>query len=312
MDWLYNLIVSGSPINVYVQLFRTPFFDILFTFITSLGSAEFYLVTLPFFYWVANKSFGQRLAYLFLFSGFLNELLKNTFAIPRPFQIDESVVAVVDQEGYGLPSGHAQLATIYLGYIAAFWQPRYAWLVPTIATTVVAIMFSRIYLGVHFVLDVIVGLAIGLLTLWLWLRHAEAIIRWGRQLSVGVLTAAALLLPIALLFIVPPDAFGYPAEVGATVAGTLLGTNIGIYYEMRLVQFSVDGLWGKRLLRYILGLVLVVIVWAGLRTVFGLLDAGHGVSITLRFIRYALTAITLVWWAPAAFVKLGLAEKRDA
>lgn len=309
MDWLYNLIISGSPINIYVQTFRTPFLDILFTLITSMGSAEFYLVTLPFFYWVADKSFGRQLAYLFLLSGFLNELLKNTFAMPRPFQVDARVIAVVDQEGFGLPSGHSQLATIYLGYIAAFWHHRYSWLIPTVSVTIAAIIFSRIYLGVHFILDVIVGLAIGLLTLWLWVRYIETVILWGNQQSKSFLTAIALLLPMVILFIVPADALGYPAEVGATVAGVLLGTNIGLYYEAKLVQFSVDGSWGKRLLRYILGLVLVVIVWAGLRTIFGLVDAEHTISIILRFIRYALTALTLVWWAPAAFLRLGLAEK---
>ena len=311
MDWLYNLVTSGSPINIYVQSFRTPFLDTLFSLITSIGSAEFYLATLPFFYWSVNKSFGQRMAYLFIFSVYLNELLKNAFALPRPFQVDERIVAVVDQEGYGLPSGHAQLVTIYLGYVAAFWQHRHAWLVPTAAVTIAAVMFSRIYLGVHFVLDVLVGLAIGLLTLWIWVRYLDSILRWGSQLGERTLMAAGILMPAILLLAAPADATGYPGEIAATIAGVALGTNIGLYFETKFVRFSEAGSLVQRLVRYVLGLVIVVIVWAGLREVFGQVDAGHTVSIALRFIRYALTAITLVWWAPAVFVRLRLADNKN-
>jgi hypothetical protein len=53
---------------------------------------------------------------------------------------------------------------------------------------------------------------------------------------------------------------------------------------------------------------MVVACWLGLRLAFGVVPGGHLVQILFRFIRYGLTGCALAWWAPALFVRLGLAE----
>jgi hypothetical protein len=64
-------------------------------------------------------------------------------------------------------------------------------------------------------------------------------------------------------------------------------------------------------MRYFLGLFVILVFWMGLRVAFEYVPGGRFVDVLLRSVRYALTGIALAWWAPAAFVKLGLAEREE-
>jgi hypothetical protein len=90
-----------------------------------------------------------------------------------------------------------------------------------------------------------------------------------------------------------------------------VGVNIGVMCESRRVRFAEAGTWQKRSLRYLLGLAFVIAFWAGLRIGFAYAPGGHVVEVLFRSVRYALTGIALTWWAPAAFVRLGLAGREE-
>lgn len=307
MNWLYDWVLSGLTINLYIQSWRTPALDILFILLTALGSEEFYLITIPIFYWLIDKNFGKRLAYLFLLSSYINIFLKNLFDLPRPFQVDGRVVAVVDQDGYGLPSGHAQLSLSYIGFMAWSWRQRIPWAVPTAVGLIFGITFSRLYLGVHFLADVLVGLTLGALILWGWLRYQGQAQNWLLKLGDQPLLILGLTIPIILLFLMPDGALGYPAKDSATICGVVLGVTIGLYCEAKWVRFTTDGTIRQKLVRYLVGGMVILFFWGGLRVVFAQIEAGHLVYILLRFIRYAITACALAWFAPALFVRFGVA-----
>lgn len=98
--------------------------------------------------------------------GLLNLQLKAFFARARP----ELAEALRDAHGYSFPSGHAMGSTVVFGALAylAFrvignWRGRAA-LVSLCLSMAVAISASRIYLGVHWISDVVAGLAAG--TIW--------------------------------------------------------------------------------------------------------------------------------------------------
>jgi membrane-associated phospholipid phosphatase len=97
----------------------------------------------------------------------LNQLLKLYFARPRPFFTDP----LLTPANYSFPSGHAMISAIMYGLLAYFIllevknpAGRIAIIVGTVIL-VLLIGFSRIYLGVHFVSDVIAGFAAG--SIWL-------------------------------------------------------------------------------------------------------------------------------------------------
>lgn len=102
----------------------------------------------------------------FLVASGLNTLIKGIFDRSRPPEAMslEALVGVPSSPSF--PSGHAMTAFAAATAIAAL-SPRLRW--PVLALAAV-IAFSRVYLGVHFWIDVLVGATvgtvIGLLVAW--------------------------------------------------------------------------------------------------------------------------------------------------
>lgn len=308
MDWLYNWVVSGGDFVLTVQSMRTPAATIFFRGVTFLGQEITWIALLTAVYWAVHRRLGRELSYLLIFVVFWNTLLKVVFGLPRPFRVDSRIIPLVQEWGYGLPSGHTMLPTALWG-LAVWRRPQYRrWLLPVAVIVVGLMAFSRIYLGVHFPADILTGFGFGLLVLWLWLKIWPALARWFKTTRPGLFLGAVLLLSIALMLVYPADAAGFPAKDAVTVAGALFGLNIGFFFEERRLQFEISGSVLQKIGRYALGLVIAITFWLGLRLLFGSVT-NHALSLFLRFGRYALTTCAVGWWIPALFVKVGLARR---
>nr|WP_200892460.1 phosphatase PAP2 family protein [Aliterella atlantica] len=95
----------------------------------------------------------------------LNVLLKHLFSRARPMLWER----IVDVGQYSFPSGHAMVSMVIYGFIGYLLATRYrrqrVWIVSLIVLLILAIGFSRMYLGVHWPTDVAAGYAAGLV--WL-------------------------------------------------------------------------------------------------------------------------------------------------
>ncbi|NGM86840.1 phosphatase PAP2 family protein [Parapusillimonas sp. SGNA-6] len=95
--------------------------------------------------------------------GLLNVLMKQAFQRARP-QFDPPLLMLTD---YSFPSGHTCASTLFYGVMASLLVPRIAsWrtrsLVVAVMLGMVALVaFSRLYLGAHFLSDVLAGFAEG-------------------------------------------------------------------------------------------------------------------------------------------------------
>jgi membrane-associated phospholipid phosphatase len=101
----------------------------------------------------------------------LNVALKHLFMRPRP-QLDEPLVQLAT---FSFPSGHAVASTVFYGSLCALAFARWRGAGPR-ATAVLAAMlmvllvtFSRVYLGAHYLSDVVAGVAVGAICLVLFL-----------------------------------------------------------------------------------------------------------------------------------------------
>jgi hypothetical protein len=109
---------------------------------------------------------------------------------------------------------------------------------------------------------------------------------------------------------VPWASFIPAAELNAredavsSVAG-LFGFGIGIVMESSRIRFQASGAIWKRVIRYVLGIAVVVGIWAGLRAVFP--AEPEWIALPLRFLRYLLLVLWVTYFAPWLFVKLRLA-----
>jgi membrane-associated phospholipid phosphatase len=318
MDSLYGLSLD------FIRWLQEnyPQLEGFFKLISGLGSLEFYLAVLPLIYWTIDKRLGKRLGFVLFISIGFNTIFKQALRGPRPFWLDPTL-GLLKTGGYGIPSGHTQNATALFLLIAGWYSRAWGWL---LAIGMIFLMaLSRIYLGDHFISDVIAGFLLGLLLLagyLIWRRYfafrlSKRIL--GQRLLVGiVVTASIALLYLAVLLLIGAPDLSVPwseyipeAELStktemATAVGALLGFSIGIVLESARVRFRSDGPLGKRLARYILGIIVTVIIWRGLGILFP--ADPLWLAIPLRMFRYALVALWASYYAPAVFVRFRLAD----
>jgi membrane-associated phospholipid phosphatase len=299
-----------------------PSLEGFFGFVSQLGLEEFYLALLPLIYWTLDKRLGQHVAYLFLLANATNVLFKHAFRGPRPYWLDAGL-GLEPNESYGVPSGHAQMAsTVYL-FFGLWFRKGWVWILAIVM--VLAMMTSRVYLGVHFVHDVVAGLLIALVVLL-------GYIVWRRRFATGferrilgqkLLVSASVPIVIALVYVIVrliigeadssvewaafvPDAELAGTEGMATAFGALLGIGVGFNLEISRVRFTSGGPVWKRVLRYLLGIAITVAIWGGLKAVFP--EDPLWIAIPLRILRYFLALLWVAYYAPMVFVLLKLAD----
>ncbi len=299
-----------------------PQLEGFFLVISSMGTSEFYLATLPLIYWTVNKRLGKMLGFVLFFSGAVNTIFKQSFRAPRPFWIDPSL-GLLETEGYGIPSGHTQNSTALFILIAGWIHRKWAWLLAIIMIVLMGV--SRIYLGDHFIIDVLAGLLLGiiiLLGIFFWRRYIAP--AFGKRiLGQRLLVAVIVPLILALAYIAIVQLIGeadtsaawaaYIPEAElesrleiARVIGAMFGFTVGIVLESARIRFRADGPIGKRIARYVLGIVITVIIWQGLDRLFP--EDPLWLGIPLRALQYVILGLWVSYHAPAVFVRLSLAE----
>lgn len=292
-EFLMSLIPWGTEAIVWLQGFRSPALDSFFKAVTFLGEEEFYLLILPFIYWIINKPLGARLTFVFLPGVYLNGWLKGLFFTPRPEPL--RVTRLVEETSYAFPSGHTQNSTVLWGFLAAHVRRWLLWVL--CAFLIIGIALSRVYLGVHYPQDLVGGFLFGAvyLLLFLWLEKPAAAWLGGQALAVRLSLTALVPILLALL---------NPTEGATTSMATLTGFGVAYILEKKWIRFETNGLWWKRALRFVVGLVLVMIAYGGLKVVF---PAG----LFFRFVRYSCVGLTVGLIAPWVFVKTGLAASEE-
>ena len=132
-----------------------------------LGNENFFFLVLPLLYWSVDATLGIRVAFILVTSNSVNSVFKLMFASPRPYWMSVDVKPMSVETSFGIPSGHAQNAMSMWGAMADGVGKRWAWVVSMLLTFLIGV--SRLYLGMHFLTDVLAGWLIGGLLLWAFL-----------------------------------------------------------------------------------------------------------------------------------------------
>lgn len=298
---------------------------------TMLGKEEFFIIAMPALFWCIDSVLGFRVGIMLLLTNGVNAMFKLAFHSPRPYWFDPNIRALDSETSFGAPSGHAQHALSIWGLLAASTRSTTARVL--LGVLIFVIGFSRIYLGMHFISDVLIGWAIGALLLWGYLKVEHRVRDWLLGLSLremiqaGVITSILLggsvvLTRFALGSWAVPEAWNATAAItlpdgevapldlsGAfTIAGTWLGMMLGAawYYHRTGRLFNAAGTPVQRLLRYAVGLVGIFILWFGLGQIFP--READILSYALRYLRYTLVGLWVSAGAPLIFAKIGLAN----
>ncbi len=167
---------------LWVNRHHNPFLDRFFTLATYLGDG---LVWVPF--GLYGLIFHRRFTLVIIAAIILSTAFTHIFKqliwphALRPISLQEAGISIHIIDGikmnriHSFPSGHTGQAFTMALLIAYLVKPRiWGWILPLLAFVV---GYSRVYLGQHFVTDVLGGMVVGLLTagicLWGWRK-------WGK------------------------------------------------------------------------------------------------------------------------------------
>jgi membrane-associated phospholipid phosphatase len=308
----------GIQLILYLQQL-SPALDGSMTFISFLGTIEFYLVLIPALYWLVDPRLAFRFLLILLAGDFLGSSLKLFWHQPRPYWLG-AVKAIGSDAFYGLPSTHALNAMGGWGFLAAKWRN---WPSTVFAVILIVLIgFSRLYLGVHFPHDVLLGWLLGAALLYLFLKYEENISNYLSSLSVSRQIAIAFFVSLGIVFagfyvraaVSPfPDPtnwanFSTESRHLAnffTLAGAFFGASSGYAIMRQPEPVLLKGRPIQKLLAYMLGMIILLAIWQGLDLFFATLaEDESALGYILRFIRYAATTLWATWLAPTLFTKI--------
>jgi undecaprenyl-diphosphatase len=149
-------------ISTEVRQYATPERTEAVRTLTELGSSWFAAIIcgsiLLWLLWQRRWSTAMAIGGIFLVAKLLETGLKVSFERARPTVVPH----LTEAGGYSFPSGHTMTAVITYGLLAAVLMShlrgRARYVPPMVAALVIAAVgFSRVYLGVHYLTDVLAG-----------------------------------------------------------------------------------------------------------------------------------------------------------
>ena len=299
------LFEFNQSIFPWIESIRNDFLNYLFYFFTLLGNEIGYLVLAGILLWGWNYRKGFKIFIYLLISVISNNFLKTLFSSPRP---PEEYWIMDSPEGYGFPSGHAQNSVVFFGYLASK-EVASKLLRGIFAFSIIMISLSRIYLGVHYVEDVLGGLLFGTLLLLLvlfleknnWFGFTEKF----QQLSLtkkllSIVMPVLIIIIVTYLMPIPDDSKLSIVKIAGIIGGGISGYILIIDLSPRIVEWQQDV--SIRIARTISGVLMLAIVHFGLSTLFKTV----GVDFYLAWFRYALVGLFAMSGIPVIFSKTRL------
>ncbi|MDP2651289.1 MAG: phosphatase PAP2 family protein [bacterium] len=163
-----DLTPLNTAIEGLISYFRTPFLTNLMIGVTHIGS--------PFVLFVSSCLISTLLALhkerynAILFIVAMVVAVVSLVVLKETFQVSRPATDLIDAAGWSFPSGHATVSTAFfflVGHAFFRWPRKVSGKVALVIGSIVGaglVSFSRLYLGAHWTLDIIAGIALGILS----------------------------------------------------------------------------------------------------------------------------------------------------
>jgi membrane-associated phospholipid phosphatase len=234
-----------------------PNAEVFFRFITEFGGTLIYLALFFTIYWGINKNLAKNLLIVYVASNFVNYYAKSIIGKARP---PESNWLLISASHLSTPSGHAQSSSVVWGYLALKSRNITMWILSLIIILLVGL--SRIYLGVHWFGDVLIGWFFGIIILTMALILEGPIKNYIDSNNTTLIYLGFALLGLIIMIL---------SEVFLTIeyniggpGGQLIGLSLGFAIEEKYVQFEVKNNYvtpWRIIVRIFLGIILISVVY---------------------------------------------------
>ncbi|MDQ1274931.1 MAG: hypothetical protein QG610_504 [Euryarchaeota archaeon] len=324
---------------IYLQSLGTEWLTFLMIMITSMGSAAFFagiVITTSF---GINFKKGFLLFQLLLWTALFTETFKALVAFPRPDFVDSRVLNleygientspfngnedtgffklpdkeileafrlqnVFPDSPFGFPSGHVALTTALWGGASRVFNSR---LIGRLAPAAVLLMaLSRMYLGRHFLGDVLGGAALGLILLatFTYLLKSPLKEDFFKKENFQLVFQQKNILFYSTMFVVPIVLLSL-SLISGEVAGFFLGTNAAYILIIRKGLPEDAGSKAQRALRVFITLLMFGLSSLVLDIGFGAIGTADYPETLIEFLKSFVPAFT-IWISTVICMKLGL------
>lgn len=269
----------------YIQAFKNPVLNLIFLVITISTEVPVILIVASVLYWCVNKKYGQKLMFALTTNIAVNTGVKEFVKAKRPIGIPgiESM-RTETATGYSFPSGHTQTGTTFWVSIMSILKNKYIYVIGTILF--LGIGLSRLYLGVHWPIDVLFGWIFGITFTILCNLILDKV-----EVENNYKYFLYLIIPMTIwIFIV--NSIEY-----IKMFGLFTGFIVGYIIEKEYVKFNIDVSIKSKIFRYIFGLVTLALVYLTLKIIMPSNVFG-------AYIRYFGLMVYAIAIAPFIFNKL--------
>ncbi|UPA31357.1 phosphatase PAP2 family protein [Terrisporobacter glycolicus] len=305
----------GSQLDIlmYLQSIRNELLTGIFTFFTICTEVPVITVLTGVIYWCINKKAGQRTIFALCGSLNINAGVKNYVKMPRPIGTDGlQSLRIETATGYSFPSGHTQTSTTF--WTSMMYIFRKSWIYIIGILMIIGAGISRLYLGVHWPMDVIVAWGFGIVLSIIFIKLFDYI---DDSKNYYILVVLMLIFGVCTYFIGGEDLY--------KMFGLYTGFALGYMVEDTFINFSTEnetrrknifakktskkeGL-GKKILRFIVGIISLLAVYLLLNYVQDTLIVNKTEEIIniIKYFKYTIVVFWGVAGAPALFKLFKLA-----
>lgn len=255
------------PIMLFLQKIQNGVLDAIAEIITIMGEAFIPILIICWIYWCWDKKKGFGIISAMLSATVFMQVIKSIMRVPRPFMKYPDLITgkrVSTATGYSFPSGHSTTSGSFYGALAKYFR-KYKWIFAISIALICLVPISRLYLGVHWPLDVIVGTAIGLSSAFALTILFDFLYERERAYIIFTMTCGTVLFAVAVILaslldwapsLMDKRAFGDFMTNTALAGGAFLGFS----FERPMLKFKVAKTAGKRALTYLLGLLFGILI----------------------------------------------------
>ncbi|WP_455540033.1 phosphatase PAP2 family protein [Terrisporobacter sp.] len=292
---------------MYLQSIRSGLLTSIFTFFTIFTEVPIITILTGLLYWCINKKAGQKTLFALCGSLNINAGIKNFVKMPRPIGTKGlTSLRVKTATGYSFPSGHTQTATTF--WTSMMIQFKKLWIYIVGVLMILGAGMSRLYLAVHWPSDVIAGWIFGIVLSILFVKLFDYI---DDSKNYYILVGLMLVFGICTYFIGGEDFY--------KLFGLYTGFSLGYMIEDTCINFSTNdqtkrnifvknnnsktNILGKKILRFIVGIVSLLIVYLlvnYLEHTFAIEKTEQIINI-FKYLKYTIIVFWGVAGAPALF-----------
>ena len=276
----------------WLESVRTGFLTALFEGITILGEETLIILLVVALWFAVDSKLAQKVFFVTICSTGLNGAVKNIAQVPRPFDRGITPVRLETATGFSFPSGHTQNFATTSTFFAIQFKKK--WFTVLASVLIALVAFSRLYLGVHYPSDVIVGVALGVSMAFLGGYLFDSV-KDVKKLYVATLL---VFVPFIIYFLmIANERFADFFKVFGMMGGlTVIG-----FLDEKVEPLSYDVPWWKKLVRIVIGVAIAFALKEGLKI---LKMGGVHVELLVDALRYFAVVLAVGYLCPLFFKKI--------